>query len=52
MFSSLIAHKELLAFPVKQRFYEIGSKEGLAEFEDYILRMRYPCSINGIEWRV
>jgi NDP-sugar pyrophosphorylase family protein len=42
LFLSLIVQKELLAFPVKQRFYEIGSKEGLAEFQDYITRMNYP----------
>lgn len=41
LFLSLIVQKELLAFPVKQRFYEIGSKEGLAEFQDYITRMSY-----------
>jgi NDP-sugar pyrophosphorylase family protein len=36
VFSSLIARKELLSFPVQTRFYEIGSKEGLREFQDYI----------------
>jgi NDP-sugar pyrophosphorylase family protein len=41
LFSTLIARKELLAFPVKQRFYEIGSKEGLKEFQDYIARTRH-----------
>jgi MurNAc alpha-1-phosphate uridylyltransferase len=35
LFSSLIAHQELLSFPAKQRFYEIGSKDGLKEFERY-----------------
>ncbi len=42
LFSSLIAQKELLAFPVQQRFYEIGSKEGLAEFQDYITKKSQP----------
>jgi MurNAc alpha-1-phosphate uridylyltransferase len=42
IFSSLLAQKELLSFPVKQRFYEIGSKEGLAEFQEYVARMRKP----------
>jgi len=35
LFQSLIEHGELLSFPAKQRFYEIGSKEGLKEFERY-----------------
>jgi MurNAc alpha-1-phosphate uridylyltransferase len=41
VFSSLIAHKELLSYPTNQRFYEIGSKEGLKEFQNYI-REHYP----------
>ena len=28
--------EELLAFEVKERFYEIGSPQGLKEFEEYI----------------
>ena len=32
----LIAMGELMAFEVKERFYEIGSREGLREFEEYI----------------
>ena len=36
LFQSLIEHGELLSFPAKQRFYEIGSKEGLKEFERYM----------------
>jgi MurNAc alpha-1-phosphate uridylyltransferase len=36
VFSSLIAHQELLSYPTNQRFYEIGSKEGLKEFQNYI----------------
>jgi MurNAc alpha-1-phosphate uridylyltransferase len=41
VFSSLIANHELLAFPVKQRFYEIGSKEGLKEFQAYIAKIQH-----------
>lgn len=40
LFSKLIAEQELLAFEVKQRFYEIGSPDGLREFEKYAKEMR------------
>lgn len=40
LFSSLIAQKELLAFPIQERFYEIGSKKGLAEFQNYITKKK------------
>jgi MurNAc alpha-1-phosphate uridylyltransferase len=40
LFSLLAEQKDLLAFPVKQRFYEIGSKKGLAEFQDYVAGMK------------
>jgi NDP-sugar pyrophosphorylase family protein len=33
LFTRLIEKKELLAFEVKERFYEIGSPQGLKEFE-------------------
>jgi MurNAc alpha-1-phosphate uridylyltransferase len=36
VFSYLVRQKDLLAYPVKQRFYEIGSREGLIEFQEYI----------------
>ena len=36
LFPRLIAEAELLAFEVKERFYEIGSPQGLKEFEEYI----------------
>ncbi|MFC1950556.1 sugar phosphate nucleotidyltransferase [Chloroflexota bacterium] len=36
LFPRLIEMKELLAFEVKERFYEIGSPQGLNEFEQYI----------------
>ena len=36
LFPRLIAEAELLAFEVKERFYEIGSPQGLREFEEYI----------------
>jgi N-acetyl-alpha-D-muramate 1-phosphate uridylyltransferase len=36
LFSQLIGRKQLLAYEVSQRFYEIGSLDGLHEFERYI----------------
>jgi NDP-sugar pyrophosphorylase family protein len=36
LFPRLIAPKELLAYEVKERFYEIGSPQGLKEFEEYV----------------
>lgn len=36
LFPTLIDKEELLAFEVKERFYEIGSPQGLKEFEDFI----------------
>ena len=36
LFPRLIERKELLAFEVKERFYEIGSPQGLKDFEKYI----------------
>ncbi|MFC1904341.1 sugar phosphate nucleotidyltransferase [Chloroflexota bacterium] len=36
LFHRLIEMEELLAFEVKDRFYEVGSPEGLKEFEEYI----------------
>ncbi len=36
LFPRLIEMDELLAFEVKERFYEIGSPQGLKEFEEYI----------------
>lgn len=36
LFPHLIGMEELLAFEVKERFYEIGSLQGLKEFEEYI----------------
>ena len=36
LFSRLGETGELLAFEVKERFYEIGSPQGVKEFEDYI----------------
>ncbi len=38
LFSRLIEQKELLAYEVNKRFYEIGSLEGLEEFRRYILQ--------------
>lgn len=36
LFPKLIEQGELLAFKVKQRFYEIGSPQGLKEFTEYM----------------
>jgi len=36
LFPTLIDKEELLAFEVKERFYEIGSPQALKEFEDFI----------------
>jgi len=36
LLSRLVEMDELLAFEVKERFYEIGSPQGVKEFEDYI----------------
>ncbi len=36
LFPRLIEMEELLAFEVKERFYEVGSPQGLKEFEEYI----------------
>ncbi len=38
LFARLIDINELLAFEVNKRFYEIGSPQGLKEFEEYIRR--------------
>ena len=35
LFPRLIEKKELLAFEVKERFYEIGSLQGLKDFEEF-----------------
>jgi len=35
LFSSLIGQQQLLSYLTNQRFYEIGSVEGLKEFQDY-----------------
>lgn len=36
VYADLVARNELAAFEVTQRFYEIGSKDGLREFEEYL----------------
>lgn len=36
LFPRLVEMGELLAFEVKERFYEIGSPQGVKEFEEYI----------------
>jgi len=39
LFTRLIEKEELLAFEVKERFYEIGSPQGLKEFENFARNM-------------
>jgi NDP-sugar pyrophosphorylase family protein len=36
LFPRLIVKEELLAYEVTERFYEIGSPQGLREFTEYI----------------
>jgi NDP-sugar pyrophosphorylase family protein len=36
IFSSLVGQKKLLAYEVFQRFYEVGSAQGIAEFAEYV----------------
>jgi len=43
LFAQLIERKELLAYEVKERFYEIGSLEGLTEFREYMERAEGQC---------
>jgi MurNAc alpha-1-phosphate uridylyltransferase len=38
VFSSLIADRELLSYTTDKRFFEIGSREGLKEFQEYVER--------------
>jgi len=40
LFPRLIEIEELLAFEVGERFYEIGSPQGLREFEEYIKMLK------------
>jgi NDP-sugar pyrophosphorylase family protein len=40
LFPRLIERDEMLAYEVKERFYQIGSPEGLEEFKKYISRIR------------
>lgn len=40
LFNQLIARKELMAYEVRDRFYEIGTPQGLAEFERFIKEQR------------
>jgi NDP-sugar pyrophosphorylase family protein len=39
-YGELIKREELLAFPVAERFYEIGTPASLKEFEGFIARQR------------
>jgi NDP-sugar pyrophosphorylase family protein len=44
VYSRLVSEKQMAAYEVKQRFYEIGSREGLAEL-DSLLREK-PATIS------
>lgn len=44
LFAQLIERRELLAYEVKERFYEIGSLEGLTKFRAYMERAEGQCS--------
>lgn len=44
LFTRLIGKKELLAYEVMERFYEIGSPSGLKDFEEYAKNILYPKS--------
>lgn len=39
VYQSLINKKQLLAYEIRKRFYEIGSHAGLAETEEYLLNL-------------
>lgn len=39
-YGGLIKRRELLAYPARERFYEIGTKESLAEFADFLKQER------------
>ena len=36
VYSRLVSEKQMAAYEVKQRFYEIGSREGLAELDSLL----------------
>ncbi len=42
LFARLIEMKELLAFEVKERFYEIGSPQGLRDFQEFARNVLCP----------
>ena len=44
LFAQLVERKELLAYEVKERFYEIGSLQGLEEFREYARNSERQCS--------
>jgi NDP-sugar pyrophosphorylase family protein len=41
LFMRLVEMEELIAFEVKERFYEIGSLQGLKEFEEYMTERQH-----------
>ena len=42
MFTPVWSEKQMAAYEVKQRFYEIGSPEGLAELDSLLRDKRVP----------
>ena len=44
LFSSLIKQKALLSFEVSDRFYEIGSHQGLADFGEFLRQRKHSAS--------
>jgi N-acetyl-alpha-D-muramate 1-phosphate uridylyltransferase len=40
LFRQLVVRKELLAYEIKQRFYEIGSPQGLREFSEHMTAVK------------
>jgi NDP-sugar pyrophosphorylase family protein len=45
LYQGLLQQKQLAAFAVKERFYEIGSLAGIAELEDYLKHKEVPCNL-------
>jgi NDP-sugar pyrophosphorylase family protein len=38
LYSELVAEQQMIGYEVTQRFYEVGSVEGIAETEQYLTR--------------
>ena len=39
LYKSLISKEQMMGYEIKSRFYEIGSVQGLAETEEYLLSL-------------